>query len=393
MTKTNRVLISGAGIAGLTLATLLKQQGYEPLVVERNKALRSEGYMMDFFGSGWDVAERMGLADELRAIRYPIDALQFVAANGDSYASVPISRVWHALGGKYVYLRRSDLERILYDRAQTLGVAVRFGSVVTALRDTGNAVRATFVDGAEADFALVFGADGVHSGVRRLMFGEGRQFEHFLGGYVAAFHLKHHKFDIGRALKLYEETDRVAAFYPLDAKRMDATYVFRHDEVQVLPEERLSFVRKEFKGAGWIAEPMLKAYRASEPIYFDSLTQIVMPQWHKGRVALLGDACGCLTLLAGQGSHMAMAGAYVIARELQRHDGDFARAFAAYEAKLKPAVTKRQQDAATMAYYFIPSQRSRFWLRRLVIKLMFSPLVLPLVFRWLGARSVLEGYS
>jgi 2-polyprenyl-6-methoxyphenol hydroxylase-like FAD-dependent oxidoreductase len=393
MSRNNSVLISGAGIAGLTLAILLKKQGYEPLVVERNKGLRSDGYMMDFFGSGWDVVERMGLADELRAIHYPIDALQFVDSDGKVYASVPIARVSHALGGKYVYLRRSDLERTLYDRAQASGVAVRFGSVVTGLRETANGVRATFVDGAAADFTLVFGADGVHSGVRRLIFGEGRQFERFLGGYVAAFHLKRHKFDIGRALKLYEETDRVAAFYPLDDERMDATYVFRHDEVQVLPEDRLSFVRKQFKGAGWIAEAMLKAYKAKEPIYFDPLTQIAMPHWHQGRVALVGDASGCLTLLAGQGSHMAMAGAYVIARELERHNGDYASAFAAYEAMLKPAVTKRQKDAAAMARYVIPSTRSRPWLRRLVIKLLFSPLVLPLVFRWFGARSVLQGYE
>jgi 2-polyprenyl-6-methoxyphenol hydroxylase-like FAD-dependent oxidoreductase len=393
MAKASTVLISGAGIAGLTLAVLLKKQGYEPLVVERNKALRSEGYMMDFFGSGFDVAERMGLADQLSAIHYPIDALQFVDSDGKVYASVPIARISQALGGKYVYLRRSDLERILYDRAQRAGVAVRFGSVVTSLRETANGVRATFVDGAAADFALVFGADGVHSGVRRLIFGEQRQFERFLGGYVAAFHLKRHKFDIGRALKLHEEPDRVTAFYPLDDQGMDATYVFRHDEVQLLPEDRLSFVRKEFKGAGWIGEAMLKAYRAKEPIYFDSLTQIEMPHWHRGRVALLGDACGCLTLLAGQGSHIAMAGAYVIARELERHDGHYASAFAAYEAMLKPAVTKRQKDAAAMARYFIPSARSRPWLRRLVIKLMFSPRVLPLVLRWFGARSVLEGYN
>ena len=393
MSKNNSVLISGAGIAGLTLATLLKQQGYEPLVVERNKALQSEGYMMDFFGSGWDVAERMGLTDELRAIRYPIDALQFVDASGKIYASVPIARVGNALGGRYVYLRRSDLERILHDRASASGVDIRFGSVVTALRETGNAVRATFVDGTEADFTLVFGADGVHSGVRRLVFGEERQFERFLGGYVAAFQFKRHKFDIGRALKLYEKTDCVAAFYPLDPGRLDATYVFRHDEVHVLPEERLSFVRKAFKGSGWIAEAALKANKANEPIYFDSLTQIVMPRWHKGRVTLLGDACGCLTLLAGQGSHMAMAGAYVIAHELRRHGDDYARAFAAYEAKLKPEVTKRQEDAASFARIFIPSKRSRPWLRRLVIKAMFSPLALPLVFPWFGARSVLEDYA
>jgi 2-polyprenyl-6-methoxyphenol hydroxylase-like FAD-dependent oxidoreductase len=167
MMQKSKVLISGAGIAGLTLAILLKEQGYQPLVVERDKAVRGEGYMMDFFGSGWDVAERMGLAPQLHAIRYPIDSLQFVDASGGIYTSVPIDRVRRALDDKYVYLRRSDLERILYERAIAAGVEIRFGSVITALQETANAVRTTFVDGTVAEFALVFGADGVHSGVRR----------------------------------------------------------------------------------------------------------------------------------------------------------------------------------------------------------------------------------
>lgn len=254
-------------------------------------------------------------------------------------------------------------------------------------------MRAWFSDGSESSFALAFGADGVHSRVRNLVFGKESQFERFLGGYVAAFHLDRHSFDLDRALKLYEESDRVAAFYPLDAKRMAATYAFRHAEMSVPPEKRLDFVRKLYSGSGWITEEMLDAYEGQEPLYFDSLTQIIMPSWHKGRVALLGDACGCLTLIAGQGSHMAMAAAYVIAGELQRHDGNHTEAFAAYETMLKPEVTQRQDDAALFARYFIPSEDSRFWLRRLVIKIMFSPIVLPLVFRWFGAKSVLCDYA
>lgn len=113
-------LISGGGIAGLTLGILLKEAGFEPLVIERDPALRTEGYMMDFFGSGWDVAERMGLVPELRAIHYPIDYFQFVDNRGTPYVSVPIGLISRALGGKYVYLRRSDLEGILYRRAQAM---------------------------------------------------------------------------------------------------------------------------------------------------------------------------------------------------------------------------------------------------------------------------------
>ncbi len=389
-----KALISGGGIAGLTLGILLKQRGIEPLIVEREPGLRTEGYVMDFFGAGWDVAERMGLVPQLRAINYPIDRMEFVDDRGKPYVSVPIEVVRKALDDRYVYLRRSDLERILYERARAAGVDIRFGASLAALRQDESAVHATFEDGSEQSFDLIFGADGVHSRVRALLFGEERRFARFLGAYVAAFHLASHNFDIGRALKLYEETDRVGAFYPLDARRMDATYVFRHDEVGVPHERRLDLVRGAYKGAGWILEQVLAAYPGKAPIFFDSMTQIVMPRWYRGRVALLGDACGCLTLLAGQGSHIAMAGAYVLAREISRHGaGNYARAFAAYEALLKPAVDKRQRDAATFAKVFVPSSRSRPWLRRLTIRLMFNPLVLPLVFRWFGAKSVLAGYA
>ena len=388
-----RILISGAGIAGLTLAVLLKEKGYDPLVVERDEALPSEGYMMDFFGSGWDVAERMGLTDQLRALRYPIDALMFVDGHGVSYASVPISRIARALQGNYVYLRRSDLVRILHERAKDSGIEIRFGTEITELDDKGASVHVTFADGNEDDYALVLGADGVHSAVRHLAFGEERQFARFLGAYVAAFHLTDHEFPLGTAMKLHEETNRVSAYYPLDGTRLDATYVFRHEEVHVPRARQLAFVRKAYEGSGWIGERMLEAYHDKEPIFFDTLTQIAMLRWSRGRVALLGDACGCLTLLAGQGSHMAMAGAYVLVRELERHDGNYAAAFNAYEVKLKPAVAARQEDAATFAKVFIPSAQSRPWLRRLVTKTLFRPLVLPLVFKAFDAKSILEGYD
>jgi 2-polyprenyl-6-methoxyphenol hydroxylase-like FAD-dependent oxidoreductase len=388
-----RALISGGGIAGLTLGILLKEAGFEPLVVEREPKLRTEGYMMDFFGSGWDVAERMGLVPKLRSIRYPIDEMQFVDDRGESFDTVPISVVSRALGGNYVYLRRSDLEGILYERARDCGLDIHFGRSITTLRQTETSVQVTFDDGVAAEFDLAFGADGVHSRVRTLVFGAEHEFDRFLGAYVAAFHLEDHDFDLDRALKLHEETDRVGAFYPLDERGMDATYAFRHDEVDIAPERRLDFVREEYKGAGWILERVLDNYRAKAPIFFDTMTQIVMPRWHQGRVALLGDACGCLTLLAGQGSHMAMAGAYVLARKLERHGGDHTAAFAAYQALLKPAVDARQRDAALFAKVFIPSERSRPWLRRLAIRLMFNPLVFPLVLRWFGAASVLEGYQ
>jgi 2-polyprenyl-6-methoxyphenol hydroxylase-like FAD-dependent oxidoreductase len=388
---TTRVLVSGGGIAGLTLAIELKRHGFDPLVIERESHLRREGYMMDFFGTGWDVAERMDLISDLRAVRYPIDAMEFVDGSGGAYVRMPIERLRQALNNHYVYLRRQDLERILAERARSVGVEIRYAASLAALDDRADAVHVRFENGQEDTFSLVVGADGVHSRVRELVFGPEQQFAGFLGLYVAAFHVPSDGFSIGRTVKLYEETDRVAFLYPLSEQQLDATLVFRHADMRI-PHDRIGSLREQHRGAGWITQDVLGAYPGDEPIFFDSVTQIVMPQWHKGRVALIGDACGCLTLLAGQGSHMAMAGGYVLAQELARHGGH-AVAFSAYQTFLKPRVDKKQNEAARFAGLFVPSARSRPWLRRLTLRLLFSEALLKYGMRFFGTESVLNNFA
>jgi 2-polyprenyl-6-methoxyphenol hydroxylase-like FAD-dependent oxidoreductase len=352
----------------------------------------AEGYMMDFFGTGWDVAERMGLTDDLQAVQYPIDTLEYVDAAGTPYLKVPLGRVRSALDHRYTYLRRPDLARILYDRACRRGVEVRFGTSIHALTDTGDRVRVIFDGGTEEAFALVLGADGVHSRTRALVFGPELPFARYLGYYVAAFGRPLVP-EIRERFVLHEEPDRVAGFNAVSADRMDATLVFRTDDLGHVPAgERLPLLRQRYAGAGWVTERVLGELPDDTPVYLDSTTQITLPQWSAGRVCLLGDACGCLTLIAGQGSHVAMAGAYVLVTELTRHRGDHTAAFAAYERFLKPHVERKQKAAGRMAATFVPSPRSWMWLRRLVTRLLFSPLLIRQTFRAFGARSILRRY-
>jgi 2-polyprenyl-6-methoxyphenol hydroxylase-like FAD-dependent oxidoreductase len=382
------VLISGAGIAGLTLAIQLKQHGFEPVVIERDLAPRTQGFMMDFFGAGWEVAQRMELTERLRAIKYPIDAMSFVERDGKSYFDVPLDRIRGALGGHYIYLRRPDLEQVLLERARELSIEIRYGTSLHKIHSLRDRAHVVFDNGRAEDFDVVIGADGVHSRVRELTFGTARQFARFLGLYVAAFHLATGAARLGGMCKFYEETDRSTFFYPLDDTRMDATYVFRHSQQEVLPGQSLAFVRSQYRGGGWISHDVLRNYANDEPLYFDPATMIAMPRWHRGRVALIGDACGALTLLSGQGSHMAMAGAYVLAEQLAHNDNHRA-AFAAYQSAIKPHVDRKQKESAAFANVFVPGKRSLPWLRRMAIRLMFSGIGLPLAMKWLGARNVL----
>jgi 2-polyprenyl-6-methoxyphenol hydroxylase-like FAD-dependent oxidoreductase len=389
------VLISGGGIAGLTLGILLREDGWDPLVIEKDPGLRTEGYMMDFFGTGWDVAERMGLVDEIRKVHYPVDKLEYIDREGrQRIPPVPIERIRKALDEKYTPIRRPDLERILFNRAVASGVAIRFGTTIRSLTENASGVEVTFQDGTTGNYRLVFGADGVHSRVRELVFGPEPGFERFLGYYVAAIHVPDTGIPVRRSLQIYEEPGRVVWMYPLDDRNIDAIYIFGHESVGHLHhEERLPFVRKQYRGAGWIAEQLLSRYHTTEPVYFDSATQIIMPRWCNGRVALLGDACGCLTLIAGQGSHMAMCGAYVLVRELNRYNGDHEAAFRSYEQFLHPVIDRKQNEAVRTAKTFVPSSTGQMLFRYLLMRMIFSNLFIRRFFARMGAKSVLEGYS
>lgn len=390
--ENKRVLISGGGIAGLTLGIFLHKNGWEPLIIERDPALRTEGYMIDIFGTGWDVAERLGVVDALKAIRYPFDFLGYVDDIGKPYALVPIGRMKNAFGGKYITLRRSDLENILFEKAKDAGISVRFGTVVRSLEDTGSSVEVEFEDNSRDSFSMVFGADGAHSRVRQLVFGPEERFSRFLGAYVAAFHTAN-KYGIGNYLELFEEIDRMVAVYPITSQLISTMYVFRNRNEGFVPrEKRLALVKDKFQVSGWIGKKILEDIDPSTSIFFDSLTQIVMPSWRKNRIALLGDACGCLTLLSGQGAHMAMGSAYVIARELERHQGDYQRAFRAYEEFFRPIIIKKQNNTARFVQILIPSNNMPIWLRRIAVRLLFSRSFIRLMPLYFGSKSVIHNY-
>ena len=374
-----RVLINGAGIAGPTLAYWLHRLGHRPTLVEEAPAPRRGGYAVDFWGAGFDVAERMGIVPELRCQGYHFREVRAVRRDGGRIASFAPSDFIGA-GDRYVTIARSDLAAAIHGALEG-GVETVFGDTVAAIDDDGDRVHVTFRSGAHREFDLVVGADGLHSQVRRLAFGPQQRFEDRLGIAVAAFEVEG-----------YRPRDELVAVMHADVGFQVLRLSLREDNTMFCitlrdrgdvrldrPGEQQALLRRELAHAGWETPAILDAMGNARTFYFDRVSQIRMPSWSTGRVALVGDAAACPSLLAGQGSALAMIEAYVLAAELAATPDDHAAAFARYHARLAPLLRSKQDAAKGLGLAFAPRNRRQLAVRNTVFRLLGLPRIPDLV--------------
>lgn len=368
------VLISGMGIAGPTLAFWLLRHGFRPTLIEHAPGLRTGGYVIDFWGLGYDIAERMGLLPDLRAHGYDVRELRFVDAHGRRVGGFGVDVFRVLAQGRYVSLPRGDLAKLIYEKIDGR-CEVFFDDAITEISQSEESLRVRFAKARERTFDLVVGADGLHSVVRRLVFGSEQSFEAFLGYTAAAFEAE-----------AYEPRDEdVYVSYGLPGRQI-ARFAMRHDRTvflfvfateRALPIEpndlaaQKRAIHAAFDATGWECPQILAALDRCDQLYFDPVSQIRMPAWSRGRVALIGDAAFCPSLLAGQGSALAMLAAYILAGELAASDPP--RAFARYEERMRGFILEKQTGAQRFARSFAPRTRWGLIFRNQVTKLFAIP--------------------
>ena len=376
MVKNPKILISGAGIAGPTLAYWLQRSGFEPTLIERAPALREGGYIIDFWGRGVDVAEKMDLLPALRQNGYEIEDVRLVDRRGRRVGGFSWRAFRSTLGDRYLSILRGDLSRFIYE---ALGGRVRtiFGDRITAIRQEDDGVSVAFAHAAAERFDLVIGAGGLHSPVRALVFGPDDRYQTYLGYDTASFSIEGYPRRDPRSYVSFAAPARQVTRYSLRDDRTVFFFVFSRraefPDAQNDPALQKKILRDVFGRDAWECPDILGALDAASDLYFDSVSQIRMETWSSGRVALVGDACFCPSLLAGQGSALAMTGAYILAGELMMAGGDHRTAFRRYQDLFLPFIRRKQRAAERFARSFVPRTKLGIFVRNQLTRLMAIP--------------------
>jgi len=347
-----RVLVSGASISGLTCAYWLARYGFEVTVVERAPSLRPGGQALDVRGPALAVAERMGILSALREHRTQLMGFSMVDAEGkETHRSEDRTLTGGRFESPDVEIMRDDLCRVLQEAVGNQ-VAYSFDDSIASLTQDPSGVDVTFERNAPARFELVIGADGLHSRVRKLTFGAEEQFLRSLGNsYVAVFGMPNflglerwevmyqdEAADVGAMVMALHKDAKARAYVGFTAAE---PIVYDHRDIAA--QKRL--LAERLAGGGWVLPQIAGHMMTAADFHFDSISQIRMDEWSRGRVVLVGDAGYSVALASGQGTSVAMVAAYVLAGELARHPDHLASAIASYESDLREYVVRNQDIA------------------------------------------------
>jgi 2-polyprenyl-6-methoxyphenol hydroxylase-like FAD-dependent oxidoreductase len=357
------VLISGAGIAGATLAVLLGRGGHRVAAVERDQGLRSSGNPVDVRGGAYQVAERLGVMSRLQDAATKVRELIFVDDAGQRVASMRTRQ----REDREVEVPRADLSAILVEAGRG-DAEFLFDEMITQIHPDESGVDVIFDRAAPRHFDLVVGADGIHSGVRRLAFGPEADFVQHLGMYVATAELGI-PLERDDVVIMHNEPGTAVALHP-GAGSPGVAFMFRsrarieHRD----PDAARQLLKGTYRNVGWRAQELLSRYLTAEDVYFDSVSRIRMSSWSRGRVTLLGDAASCVSLF-GDGSSSAMEGAATLAASLNASPHEIAAALARYESAHRAVTRPRQRNVWIASHLLIPSSQLGITLRDQALRL------------------------
>ncbi len=344
--KDKKVLVSGASMAGLSTAWWMNKSGYKVTVVEMAKEPRISGAAVDLRGNSIDIIKRMGIFEQLKLNRLHVEMIEFKNAGDVTEGSILLKSEDMELPDDDIEIERDKFVRILFNELKN-DVEFIFNNNITALHETKDDIQVTFKNGSQQTFDLVFGCDGLHSGVRNIWFGHEREYTHFLEAYFSIT-IVNKLLIKQKTMQMYNVPGKAITLNAYNGKT-DIIFCFLSEKEIIYDyrdaEQQRKIILEQFAGQSWRTAELLEEVKHTENFYFDKFCQIKMPSWTKGRVALVGDAGYCASPAAGMGASLSMEGAATLADALQKHNGNYEAAFQDYNKNLRPFIEEVQATA------------------------------------------------
>ncbi len=341
-----KILIVGAGIAGLTLCGLLEQRGFQPTLIERAPEFGDVGYVIVVWPSGSRILKGLGLYELLEDRGCAFTDYKISNYKGkfiNSYTIDPVVEKY----GPIISIYRPDLIDIL--KKVVSENSIRMDTTVVSLQDTKDGVETVFSDGSKGTYDIVIGCDGIKSAIRKDVFGDMPLRYSGMSGWgfwvnpdLCSSEGIIEYWGKGKFLGMWPTRGRLAVF----------TSVKRKSGVQDSVDTRIESIRKTFAEFGGVVPEILHGLGDPRDIYYDEYNDFSMNSWSCGRVVLVGDSVHAILPNAGAGVSMAMESAAVLAEELCRTDSvNFSHAFWQYESRRKARVNKVQNQSRIMGKF------------------------------------------
>lgn len=340
-THHKKVLISGASFAGLSTAYWMNRLGYQVTIVEIAPALKNGGTPVNILGKTIEIVQNMGLSEQIYANRLRMEKMEFKNSEDVTQLSD-----YHQHREQEEYEVERDFLLQLMHGLISDNVEIVYCETITGLTENNNLIEVTFKNSATRSFDLVFGCDGIHSVVRKLWFGEEKEFSHFLQAYFSIT-IVNKLLIPENTTQLYSEVGKTVMLNAYNGKTDICFAYFSEKEVAYdyrNETQMRNMITEQFKDSGWRSPELLEEISQSRSFYFDKLCQVKMPSWTKGRVALVGDAGYCPSPAAGRGGSLAIDGAAALADSFEKYNGNFELAFQDYNLSLRPFIEQVQSE-------------------------------------------------
>lgn len=365
MDKNKKIIISGAGIAGLTSAIWLGRNGFKPVIIEKSPTIRAHGFIVSLSHESYRFAKELGMLDKLRDRGAGIKESCYCDKNNRPMLTLDYQKLFHGLD--IVQIMRDELETVLYEEAKEL-CEFRFDNSLDNVFQEKEKVHIELKDGTTDTCDVLIGADGLHSVTRTIVFDNAEVEKSYFGIFSSAYRLNN-VLELNDRFENHMEQSRYMCVYTTGEGDLACVFIWKSDAKKAPAEDaRLSMIREAYRGCPETVQKVIDNHPQNESIYIDPLIQVKMEKWYKGNVVLLGDAAHCMTLLSGQGASTAFWGASVLAKSLINMTSE--HAFQKYQSVIMPVTNKIQPATHNAAKWYIPEKKMNYFARDYAMRLL-----------------------